>query len=105
MPCNPYRIQRGTTPRVQIPVDVDLSRMDEVEVHFLNAGRQLAKRLSGGEVSVARDPGGCTVSTSLTRDETLAFRAPFPLTARVTYRKGGAVNGTWAVEYEVIEGR
>ena len=88
-------MRRGTTPTITVTVDADITDMN-IFLAFRNCGRLLVK--SGDELEVSVEEGVTTITTTLTQDETLAWRAGTDVEIQVRAEK---LDGTVAIATDI----
>ena len=87
---------RGTTPTVRIKVAADLSNCNEIHIAFRNNKNVIVKSFPDDVKRSQYADGFTMLSTTLTQEDTLSFKAGRSLEAQVRFRMGDSAGG---VEY------
>lgn len=77
-------IRRGTTPTITAQLNADVTGWPVVILSVRGAGQQLD--LTGDRLTIAKADPGCTVSATLTQEETLAMQADLTISVQVRAR-------------------
>lgn len=95
-------IRRGTTPTITAQLKVDVTGFPVVILSVRGAGQQLD--LTGDRLTIAKADHGCTVSATLTQEETLAMQAGLAISVQVRARdSSGKAAATGCGRLDVLD--